>query len=115
MAVAFITSLVGVGCSILLTIIFIIVNAEEARETLMVNIEEYLDNTVSVVIAKDKETEYTMLNRILKQTFLEFGERIEKTLKETVEAYGEKLTHVVLDVELSSKTLKAPWTSLTGR
>jgi hypothetical protein len=107
MAVAFITSLVGIGCSILLTIIFIIVNAEEARETLMVNIEEYLDNTVSVVIAKDKETEYTMLNRILRQTFLEFGERIEKTLKETVEAYGEKLTHVVLDVELSSKTLES--------
>ena len=107
MAVAFITSLIGIGCAILLTIIFIIINVEEARETLMVNIEEYLDNTVAAVIAKDKETEYTMLNRILRQTFVEFGEKIEKTLKDTVEAYGEKLTHVVLDVELSSKTLES--------
>lgn len=106
MAVAFITSLFGIGCSIILTLIFVGMNVEETRETLMVNIEEYLDNTVSVVVAKDKETEYTLMNKILRQTFHEFGERIEKTLKDTVEAYGEKLTHVVLDVELSSKSLE---------
>ncbi len=106
MAVAFITSLFGVGSSILLTVVFIIVNSEEARQTLMVNIEEYLDNTVSLVVSKDKETEYTLMNKILRQTFMEFGDRIEKSLKDTVEAYGEKLTHVVLDVELSSRTLE---------
>lgn len=68
MAVAFITSLFGIACSIILTILHIIFNAEEARETLMVNIEEYLDNTVALVVSKDKETEYTIMNKILDRT-----------------------------------------------
>ncbi len=106
MAVAFITSLFGIGSSILLTILFIIINVEESRQNLMVNIEEYLDNTVAIVVSKDKETEYTLMNKILRQTFMEFGEKIENTLKDTVEAYGDKLSHVVLDVELSSKSLE---------
>lgn len=105
MSVAFVTSLVGVGCSILLTILTTIVNAEEARETLMVHIEEYLDNTVALVVAKDKETEYTIMNNILKDTFRDFGERIEKSLKTTVESFGEKLTNVVMDVSFSSSVL----------
>jgi len=105
MAVAFITSLFGIACSIILTILHIIFNAEEARETLMVNIEEYLDNTVALVVSKDKETEYTIMNKILRETFVEFGEKIEGTLRNTVETFGDKLSHVVMDVQLSSKTL----------
>ena len=72
-----------------MTIIF---SAEEARENLMVRIEEYLDNTVALVIAKDKETEYTIMNKILRDTFVEFGEKIESALKQTVDTFGEKLT-----------------------
>lgn len=105
MAVAFITSLIGIACSVILTLLNIIFDVEEARETLMVHIEEYLDNTVALVLSKDKETEYTMMNKILRNTFVEFGEKIEKTLQQTVETFGEKLSHVVMDVELSSKTL----------
>lgn len=105
MAVAFITSLIGIACSIILTIFHIVFNAEEARENLMVHIEEYLDNTVSLVVSKDKESEYTMMNRILRETFIEFGEKIEATLKKTVETFGDKLSHVVMDVNLSSKAL----------
>ena len=105
MAVAFITSLFGIACSIILTVLGIIFNAEEARETLMVNIEEYLDNTVALVVNRDKETEYTMLNRILKETFVEFGQKIENTLNKTVESFGDRLSHVVMDVHISSKAL----------
>ncbi|MGI6778935.1 MAG: hypothetical protein ACOX7R_13270 [Acetivibrionales bacterium] len=105
MAVAFATSLFGIGCSIILTILNIIIDVEKTRETLMVNIEEYLDNTVAVDVAKDKETEYTMLNRILRDTFVEFGEKIHHTLKETVENFGDKLTNVVMDVSVSSQVL----------
>lgn len=105
MAVAFTTSLFGIGCAVILTILNIIFNVEKTRETLMVNIEEYLDNTVAVDISKDKETEYTMLNRILKQTFVEFGEKIENTLRQTVETFGDKLSNVVMDVSVSSQAL----------
>lgn len=105
MGVAFTTSLFGIACSILFTLVNIVFNAEEARETLMVRIEEYLDNTVSLVIAKDKETEYTMMNRILRETFVEFGEKIERSLQQTVDTFGEKLTSVAMEVDITSKTL----------
>lgn len=68
-------------------------------------IEEYLDNTVSRIVAKDKETEYNMMNRILKETFAEFGKRIEKSLKQTADAFGQKLTTVAMEVDITSKTL----------
>ena len=105
MAVAFITSLVGIGCSVILTILNIVFDVEEERETLMVYIEEYLDNTVALVLSKDKQTEYSMMNNILRNTFVEFGEKIEKTLQRTVETFGDKLSHVVMEVEVSSKVL----------
>ncbi|NLO40433.1 MAG: hypothetical protein GX115_13315, partial [Ruminiclostridium sp.] len=107
MSVAFTTSLVGVGCSIILTILMTIVNAQEVRENLMIHIEEYLDNSVAVVVSQDKETEYTMMNNILRTTFTEFGEKIQQSLQKTVENFGEKLTNVVMDVNVSSQTLDA--------
>jgi len=105
MGTAFITSLFGIFFSIVLNLLLIIVNGTDEKERLMVNIEEYLDNTVAVLISKDKETEYTMLNSILRDTFIEFGEKIENSLKETVNEFGNKLTNVVMDVSLSSKVL----------
>lgn len=105
MSVAFVTSLVGVGCSIINTILLTVVNAEESKEDLMVQIEEYLDNHLSLVISKDKETEYTMMNSILRETFMEFGDKIQASLKDTVESFGEKLTTVVMDVNVSSQAL----------
>lgn len=105
MSVSFVTSLVGVGCSIILTILLTIFSAEEARENLMVQTEEYLDNTVALVVSQDKETEYTMMNNILRETFMEFGDKIQNSLKETVKDFGDKLTTVVMDVTVSSQTL----------
>jgi methyl-accepting chemotaxis protein len=105
MGVAFSTSLFGIAFNILLTVIFIFASCEDARVSLMVIIEEYLDNTVSIVISKDKQTEYTMLNNILRETFVEFGAKIQESMTKTVEDFGEKLTHVVMDVSLSSQTL----------
>ncbi|HOQ38077.1 MAG TPA: methyl-accepting chemotaxis protein [Acetivibrio sp.] len=105
MGVAFTTSLFGLGCSIVFSLVTIIFSAEEARENLMVRIEEYLDNTVALVIAKDKETEYTIMNKILRDTFVEFGEKIESALKQTVDTFGEKLTGVAMEVNITSKAL----------
>jgi BMFP domain-containing protein YqiC len=105
MAVAFITSLFGIACSIILTLLFVVFNVQESRETLMVHIEEYLDNSVALVVSKDKETEYTMMNRILKNTFEEFGTRIENSLHSAVESFADNLKSVVVEVDLSSKIL----------
>lgn len=105
MGAAFITSLVGIAFSVILTVLFIVLDCEDEKNKLMVNIEEYLDNVISVAIAKDKETEYTILNRILRDTFIDFGNKIETSLKDTVNEFGNKLTNVVMDVSLSSQTL----------
>lgn len=105
MGMAFTTSFFGIAASILFTIFNILYNAKEARNTLMVDIEEYLDNTVSSAIAEDKETEYNLMNKILKETFTEFGEKIENSLRQSVESFGEKLTTVAMDVNVTSKTL----------
>ncbi|GAE88889.1 hypothetical protein JCM21531_2371 [Acetivibrio straminisolvens JCM 21531] len=102
---AFAASFFGITCAILFTLVNIVLNAEEARKALVVRIEEYLDNTVSSVVAKDKETEYAMMNRILKETFVEFGERIEKSFQQTVDTFGQKLTTVAMEVNITSNTL----------
>ena len=105
MALAFITSLFGVGSSVILSIFYTIFDVQSTRESLMVQIEEYLDNYVALKISKDKETEYTIMNKILKETFDNFGNRIENSLKSTVENIGYKISNVVMNVELSSQTL----------
>jgi len=105
MGTAFITSLFGIFFSIILNLLLVAVDCSDEKDRLMVNIEEYLDNTIAVLISKDKETEYTMLNSILRDTFIEFGDKIENSLKETVNEFGNKLTNVVMDVSVSSKVL----------
>ncbi len=105
MSTAFTTSLFGISFSIILTVFNIILNVEESRETLMVHIEEYLDNTVSLLVSKDKETELVSMNRILRETFTEFGKKIEKSMAATAEIFGDKLKGAVMEVNLSSQVL----------
>jgi hypothetical protein len=105
MGAAFSTSLVGLLGSVILNLCLIIFDCEDEKRSLMIDIEEYLDNSIAVLIAKDKETEYTMMNRILKDTFTDFGLKIEESLKKTVESFGDKLTNVVMDVSVSSQAL----------
>lgn len=105
MGAAFVTSLFGIFFSILMNIILIFIDCADEREKLEVSIEEYLDNNIAVVLSKDKETEYSMLNNILRDTFIEFGNKIENSLKQTVDEFGNKLTNVVMDVSVSSKVL----------
>ena len=45
------------------------------------------------------------MNNILRETFMEFGDRIQTSLQKTVEDFGDKLTTVVMDVNVSSQTL----------
>ncbi len=52
MSVAFITSLFGIAASIVITIINILFNIDDTKESVMVKIEEYLDNSVALRFAK---------------------------------------------------------------
>jgi methyl-accepting chemotaxis protein len=90
MGAAFTTSLVGLFGSVILNFTLIAIDCEDQKRSLMIDIEEYLDNNIAVLIAKDKETEYTM---------------IEDTLKQTIESFADKLTNVVMDVSVSSQAL----------
>ncbi len=54
---------------------------------------------------KGTENDYAMMNKLLKDTFNEFGIKIENSVKETVDAFGSKMTNVVMEVNLSSKIL----------
>jgi len=91
MAVAFITSLFGIGCSILLTILNIIFNVRETRESVMVQIESYLDNYVAADVADEIETEYKVLAKVLYNSLQDFGAKIESSINA---AMGQVIQHM---------------------
>ena len=72
MGVAFYTSLVGVACSILLTVLRAIFNPETARQRLEVQMELWLDHTVApelkTVVAKDDSQLVNMLIDAMNET-----------------------------------------------
>ena len=76
MSTAFTTSLFGIACSVIITIINVFINPGQAREHLMVGIEEYLDNTVSARLRAAAGDGYEKMNEALRNTFIDFGERI---------------------------------------
>ena len=57
MGVAFYTSLVGAGCSILLTVLRTILNPQAEREKLETRLELWLDNEIAPVLAAEHATD----------------------------------------------------------
>lgn len=58
MSVAFITSLSGIIAAIILTVMNLVVSPTTIRENFMIDIEEYLDNIISVEFIKTESREY---------------------------------------------------------
>ena len=56
-------------------------------------------------VKKQTDNDYTRMSLMLRDTFTEFGNKIDKSLKETIDGFGSKLTSVVMEVNLSSKVL----------
>lgn len=54
---------------------------------------------------KQADNQYSLLNNMMRATFAEFGDKIDKSLKETIDTFGSKLTGMVMDVSLSSQAL----------
>jgi len=84
MSTAFTTSLFGIACSVIVTIINIFINPAQSRENLMIGIEEFLDNTVSARLGVVKNDEFELMNNALRSTFVEFGERIAERFDRTL-------------------------------
>jgi len=76
MSTAFTTSLFGIACSVVITIFNIFISPGQAREDLMVALEDYLDNTAPARYRAGRGDGYDKLDGLLRNTFIDFGERI---------------------------------------
>ncbi len=54
---------------------------------------------------KQADKQYSLLNNMMRATFAEFGDKIDKSLKETIDTFGSKLTGMAMEVSLSSQAL----------
>ena len=106
MSVAFSTSLAGVGGSIVITILGIVVNVEEARQSLMVQLEDYLDNVVEQELLQKKESELSRISKAIVTSFDGFSGKVEDILRSTVLDFSDKLAMASNNIERSSKCLE---------
>lgn len=106
MAVAFSTSLAGVGGSIVLTVLGIVINIEESRQSLMVQLEDYLDNIVEQELLQNKESELSRISKAIVTSFDGFSAKVEDILKDTVVDFSDKLAAAGSNIENSSKCLE---------
>ena len=83
MGVAFYTSLVGAGCSILLTVLRSVLSPQAQRELLEARLELWLDHTVAPKLPTDAaQDDSALVNRLVKAMETSAAE-IEKSLKDT--------------------------------
>jgi methyl-accepting chemotaxis protein len=106
MAVAFSTSLAGVGGSIVITVLGIVINIEESRQSLMVQLEYYLDNIVEQELLQNKESELSRISKTIVTSFDGFSAKVEDILRSTVLDFSDKLAAAGSNIENSSKCLE---------
>ena len=83
MGVAFYTSLVGAGCSIVLTVLRSVLSPQAQRELLEARLELWLDHTVAPKLPTDAaQDDSELVNRLVKAMETSAAE-IEKSLKDT--------------------------------
>ena len=83
MGVAFYTSLVGAGCSILLTVLRSVLSPQDQRELLEARLELWLDHTVEPKLPTDAaQDDSALVNKLVKAMETSAAE-IEKSLKDT--------------------------------
>lgn len=105
MSVAFVTSLFGIASSILLTIINIFFGVEDVRESVMIEMEEYLDNTLSQNVSKKVETPEGLIKNELIASLSEFNTNLEQSMKEITEVLSFRFTSATSGIEQFSESL----------
>ncbi|HWR60439.1 MAG TPA: hypothetical protein VN580_02445, partial [Clostridia bacterium] len=106
MAVAFSTSLAGVCGSIVVTILGILINIEEARQSLMVQLEDYLDNVIEQELLKHKESELGRISAAIIGCFDDFSLKVENVLRNTVVDFSDKLSTASGNIVKASEGLE---------
>ncbi len=104
MSVAFVTSLFGIASSIVITIFNTILGVEDIRESVMIEIEEYLDNVLAEGIEKP-ETAESIINDELKLTIKEFGDKLEKNVSEISDIMSYRFTSAANSIDEFSGSL----------
>lgn len=106
MSVAFITSMFGIGASILTNIINILFGLLDSKESLITVIEEYLDN--NLMISKnglgpiDGEG-----NTALSLSFDKFNETLTASLRSVADDITEKMSEATSDMVLTAESIKS--------
>jgi len=106
MAVAFSTSLAGICGSIVITVLGILINIEEARQSLMVQLEDYLDNVIEQELLKHKESELGRVSAAIAGCFDDFSLKVENVLRNTVVDFSDKLSTASSNIVKASEGLE---------
>mgnify|MGYP002682715670 CR=1 FL=1 len=87
------------------TVLGIVINIEESRLGLMVQLEDYLDNTVEQELLQKKESELSRISNTISASFDGFSSRVEDILRSTVLDFSDKLASASSNIENSAKCL----------
>lgn len=107
MSVAFITSLFGIGASIIITLLNTWSGISDLREDTMVNIEEYLDN----ILGKNmngvdiQRNDFTVVSEKLDQSFDRFTVGMQSSFKNMITALESNLTVVSGEMAKTASSL----------
>ena len=101
MGVAFYTSLVGAGCSIVLTIVRTIVNPQAAREGLETRLELWLDNEVAPTLAPAMGRDDMSLVRAMVNAMSGAASEIRKALADAAAGYEASTAKAAASFEKS--------------
>ncbi len=99
MGVAFYTSLVGAGCSIVLTILRTILSPQAAREKLETRLELWLDNEVAPTLAGAMAKTDAGLVRQMIEAMHTSASEIHKALAEAASGYAESTAKAAASFE----------------
>lgn len=93
MGIAFITSLIGLLCSSILTVINLKFNINLEKNSLLNNLEDYLDNIYKPLVEGDTRLDKAVNKMVDKQTeFLErFHEKVGQVLERTFKQSADKI------------------------
>lgn len=105
MSVAFVTSLFGIASSILLTIVNIFLGVEDVRESVMVEMEEYLDNTLAKDLVSKVETPEETIKNELISSLQDFNTNLELSMKEITEVLSFRFASATSGIEQFSESL----------
>ena len=106
MAIAFNTSLFGIGGAVILTVVRMIFSVEKRREDISVYIEDYLDNVIAKAFAEEKFNEYDRLVKAMENVFQEFGTQISVTFTEVVKSSTDTIDNSAEAIQMLTGNLK---------